>query len=266
MLWRIDVAYNGQGLHGFQSQPDGKTVQDKLENALKIVTRQPVKIIGGSRTDSAVHAEHQVCMFNSDAELDGRKSVRALNALLPEQIRVYKLYQVEDSFHPHLSSQGKIYRYRLWRGFCLDPFSKPYVWEVKPEIDFSLLLESMKKFVGEHDFTSFTNTGSVTKTNVREIREIKVIEKGPLIEIWVDGKGFLKQMVRNLVGTAAEAALGKTTLSIEQTLEAKDRAAGGQTAPGNALCLVRSNFEGDVSTIAEEISRASHGLTSQVLG
>ena len=241
-------------------------IQSKINLKMhSTVTRQKIKITGGSRTDSGVHAEHQVCMFKSEVSLDPKKSVRALNALLPNNIRVFKLAAVDDSFHTHLASVGKIYRYRLWRGFCLDPFAKPLVWEVKPEIDITQLTDSMKVFEGEHDFTSFTNTGSVTKSNIREIREIRVVEKGPLIEIWVDGKGFLKQMVRNLVGTAAGKALGKIDASMEQIISAQDRSAAGQTAPGNGLCLVRSNFQGECYSIDDEIARASKGLTSQVL-
>lgn len=258
--WRLDVAYDGEPFYGFQSQPDGNTVQDHLEKALTTILRKTTKILGGSRTDSGVHAENQVCMFSARPNIDALKAIRALNALLPKEIRVYKISNDVADFHPHGSSCGKIYRYLLWKGFCLDPFASRFVWEVKPDIDVGKLKRCLVEFEGTHDFISMSNTGSSVKTSVRNIVEISVAEKGPLLEIWVHGEGFLKQMVRNIVGTAVGIALGKIDESPSEILAQKSRKAGGETAPAQGLSLVRSIFKGDSVSIASEQEKASLGF------
>jgi tRNA pseudouridine38-40 synthase len=262
--WKLSLAYNGKEFFGFQSQPNGNTVQDHLEKALTTALRSETKVVGGSRTDSGVHAENQVCMFKSDEQLDPRKLIRTLNALLPADIKVYDLSKASEDFHPMGSSKGKIYRYRLWKGFCLDPFAISHVWEVNPDLDIAELENTMREFIGRHDFCSLSNSGSSVKTTVRNVIDIQIVSSGSLIDVWVHGEGFLKQMVRNMVGTAVDITLGKLELSIPSILEAKDRKAAGRTAPGNGLTLVRSNFEGDSESIEDQIDRAKSGFTSAV--
>ena len=261
--WRIDLAYDGRLFSGFQSQPHRNTIQDLLENALRTATRESVRIIGGSRTDAGVSAENQVCAFQTSIGIEPNKLIRSLNALLPDTIKVTSLQHENVEFHPIIDSTGKIYRYRIWRGFCLDPFVLPYVWQVNSELDSSVLNGALQDFVGTHNFEAFSNSGSEVKSFIRKIFEIKVTETGPLLEIWVHGEGFLKQMVRNMVGTAVDISLGKIGFSVKDLIYKKDRKAAGQTAPGYPLCLVKSNFADDDQGIASQIKFASAGLSMQ---
>lgn len=264
-LWRIDLAYDGKKFSGFQSQPCGNTIQDHLESALSIVLHNKTKITGGSRTDAGVHAEHQVCVFRAQNKLNPVTIVRSVNALLPAEIKVVRLLEVDRDFHPHRSSVGKIYRYRLWKGYCLDPFAANFVWEVKSDTDANVLLKHLGEFVGEHDFLAFSNSGSEVKSTIRKLYDVQMFQSGPLIEIWFEGNGFLKQMVRNIVGTVVDLSQQKLKMSVSEIMQSLERSNAGQTAPPRGLSLVRSNFIGDISTLSQERLRAQNGFSSAVL-
>lgn len=263
--WRLDVSYIGETFHGFQSQPDGKTIQDHLEKALSRLLGVFTHVVGGSRTDSGVHAEQQVCIFTTADNIDTSRTLRALNALVPSAIKCYSLKQAEQNFHPHRSSTGKIYRYRIWRGYCLDPFSWPYVWEVQKNFDTDIFKEQIAKFIGTHDFCAFANSGGKVRSTKRTIFEIDTVTQGPLLDVWIHGNGFLKQMVRNMVGTAAAIALGKLSSDVVKIINSQDRRLAGRTAPAKGLCLVRSNFVGHESSVKSEIDLARSAFSRQLL-
>ena len=243
--FRLDLAYRGQGFAGFQSQANGQAVQDHVERALQTMLRHQVRVRGASRTDAGVHASGQVAVFRSHQPWS-RRWLPAVNAILPAGIGVRALSPVDSEFDPIFDARAKAYRYRLWRGRCFDPFFQDFVWPLPYPIDLSLLIKCAEKFPGLHDFASFCNRDSDARTTVREIFETRVHDRGPLIDIWISGNGFLKQMIRIMVGTMVQVAGGRLPRdAISSALKICDRKAAGITAPPQGLTLVQIAFDVD---------------------
>jgi tRNA pseudouridine38-40 synthase len=260
-LYRLDVAYLGTKFPGFQCQAGGSAIQDNIEHALSVFFRERTKIVGASRTDAGVHAEGQVVSFRTEQIFDEHKWLRALNALTDSDIGIRRVARAAPGFHPIYGAKGKAYRYRIWQGNCRSPFMLPFVWEVIPKIDVDLFIRSAALLVGEHDFSSFCNTDSSAKTRIRHIFEIFIDNRGPLLDVWVVGNGFLKQMVRIIVGTLVEQATGIITgESLPQILQAKSRIAAGKTAPARGLTLVEVFYE-EIPPVASLIAKANGGFT-----
>lgn len=237
---RVDLSYNGSDWHGWQSQPSGQTVQDVLESCLKTVTGIDLRVVGASRTDSGVHAMHQVASFLLPTARDLVKLQSSLNALLPSSIAVTAITEIDRTFHPILSSSGKAYRYQIWNSRHRNPFHDPFVWRVAQPVDWIAVSEALQEFVGQHDFSAFCAADSVVTDRSRRIFSIKVIEKDPLYQIWITGDGFLKQMVRAIVGTVIEVGRGaRKVQDVAEILAARDRRRAGVTAPAKGLCLIR---------------------------
>jgi tRNA pseudouridine38-40 synthase len=257
---RIDLAYNGLQYFGFQSQPHGNTIQDLLEAVLFKYFGREVKVTGASRTDTGVSAEHQVVSFFYDESVDLTALVSFLNQKLPTSIRVIRASIPQSGFHPAYSAVGKIYRYRIWKGECHNPFVRDFVWENFRGQELLNLERIMSDFIGRHDFRSFANMGFEYKSTVRRIYDIKVEETSSHIDIWVMGSGFLKQMVRIMVGTVVDKALGRLDESILEIMELRDRKKSGRVAPANGLCLVRILYD-DIPSLAEFIQQYSQQAT-----
>lgn len=260
--FRLVVAYQGTHYQGWQKQAvsDGpSTVQEMLEKAARAVTRQKkVSLHGSGRTDSGVHARGQVAHLRAEVDFPAETLLKAMNAHLPDDIRILSLVECDENFHSQLDVTAKTYRY-----FILNsqgkapvhwPFLRPFTWFVTYPLDLAAMREALKKLEGEHDFKSFQNTGTPVENTVREILEAKLIvhEPGPdsppwmpgptsrtqLLEIRVRGTGFLKQMVRTIVGTIVEVGRGKMSpAELDSILKKKSRAASGMTAPANGLFL-----------------------------
>ncbi len=257
-LYRLDLRYDGAPFQGWQSQPDQSGVQDHLERALKTFLRHDVRVTGASRTDSGVHAEHQVATFQSEVAFEPRRWLKSLNGLLPDSVGVDNLALVAPEFHPILSAKAKAYRYRLWVSELRHPFVAPFVWQMPGALDLGAMREEARAFVGAHDYTSFCAVDSSAKTKLRKVIEVDLHADGPLIEIWVVGEGFLKQMVRSMVGTLVGVGAGRHPRgSVARMLAAKDRTAAGQTAPALGLALVKIFYD-EVAT-AESL-RAGRGM------
>jgi tRNA pseudouridine38-40 synthase len=246
-LYKLEVQYQGSGFSGWQSQPDGSSVQDHIERALAQINAQSLRLTGASRTDAGVHALHQVATFSSEKDLDCRRTLTSLNAVLPRTIGIRSLQEVPQDFHPIYAAKSKIYRYSLWLGRQRNPFLEPYVYEVSEGIDLEAMRAAGKHFVGEHDFTSFCAVDSGAKTRVRNVRGIFFEQNAALINIFVWGDGFLKQMVRSMVGSLVDVGLGKhAPEKIVQILAGRDRSLAGATAPAQGLCLLKIFYENPV--------------------
>lgn len=242
--YRLDLAYRGTAYDGWQSQPSGRTIQDQLENVLAKITRHQVRVVGASRTDTGVHAEHQLAVFDSPQELNTRKLMKSLNALLADDIKVWACREVPGQFHPIRDCSSKLYRYRIWLGAGTSPFVQDYVWGLGEDLEISRLLGAITEFRGTHDFASFCASDSSAKTTVRTIYDIWLVDSSPLIEIYVHGNGFLKQMVRSIVGTLVEVARGRREIQdISAIMIRKDRRAAGMTAPAKGLSLVQIFYQ-----------------------
>ena len=241
--YQLKLSYIGTAYQGWQSQPEGKSIQDIVERGLGIVLGSPVRVISSSRTDSGVHAEEQICAFKAPLGLDLYKLTRSLNGLLPDDISVLGIEAKSLNFNPIFHSIGKVYRYFVWNGPPVPPFLKPYVWVPPKGLDVDRLKSELKSIEGTHDFTSMCASDSSAATRDRKILEVFVNVKGPLIEIWVIGEGFLKQMVRNIVGTAVDISRGKLDATMLEIISQRDRTKGGITAPARGLFLVKVLFE-----------------------
>ncbi len=237
---RLTLAYDGTGFRGWQLQPRDRTVQGELEAAVSRIVTAPVRVHGSGRTDSGVHALGQVCHFDVP---DSRATVpwrRALNSLLPEDISVLSCEIVDSQFHSRYSAVSKTYAYTLWhtRDF-IHPQRRNFVWQCGP-VDVDAMELAAAELLGEHDFSAFQNVGTPVKSTVRTLAQLKRFPGvGEYETVWrFTANGFLKQMVRNIMGCLVEAGRGKVSSeTIRSILDEADRTAAPGTAPAQGLCL-----------------------------
>ena len=242
---KLIVAYDGAQFAGWQSQTHRNTIQDHLERAFERIGGKSVRAHGAGRTDAGVHALAQCAHVDlPDERFPAGRWTEALNALLPPAIRVLRCRYVSNQFHARLSAKGKIYRYRIWSAPVLPPFEYGRAWHIARPLDFEVLKTSAKRFVGTHDFAGFAaHRGKHEKSTIRTIYSVRVGHNGPCMTIDFDGDGFLYKMVRLIVGSLVQCALGK--LCIEDMTA---RLASGQlgparfAAPAEGLLLVRVRY------------------------
>lgn len=245
---KLHLAYDGTGYLGWQKQTkqDGKTIQGELEKALFALTSTEISTMGSGRTDAGVHAKDQVVHFDFDSEkVDRFDWVRGLNRHLPESIRAQKILKTAKTFHAVMDSQSKTYVYSLIDGTTPDPLKTRYALWIGSKLDLEYLNRLSNCLTGEHDFKSFQTAGTPLATTVRTIKEIKWTRTDPdSVEVRISGTGFLKQMVRNLVGTLLHRHWLKeqTTDDILRILAAKNRSKAHGTAPAKGLCLVEVKY------------------------
>lgn len=245
---KLHISYDGTGYLGWQRQTKqkGQTIQGELEKALLALTGAEISTMGSGRTDAGVHAKDQVVHFDFDSEKADRFDwVRGLNRHLPESIRARKLFKVRENFHAVMDSQSKTYVYSLIDGESPDPLKTRYAMWVGSKLDIEYLNRLSKCLIGEHDFKSFQTAGTPLATTVRTITEIKWTRTdSDSVEVRISGTGFLKQMVRNLVGTILHRHWLKeqTEENILAILSAKNRTKAHGTAPAKGLCLVEVKY------------------------
>ena len=241
--YRMTIAYDGSPFCGWQKQANGKSIQGQLEAALtKLFTSnlaQGIRTIGACRTDSGVHAYNQVVMFKSQTRL-ATDTLKRLNCMLSPHISVKSCQPVEDDFHPVRDALGKIYLYRIVQGF--NPFYAPYTWRVLHSLDLSKMRTAASLLLGEHDFTSFCASDSSARTRVRRLHEIEIESQSEQLLFWFNGSGFLKQMVRTIVGTLVMIGGGKD-MAIDKILAGKNRCLAGVTAPAHGLTLMQVYYD-----------------------
>ncbi|QGY39928.1 tRNA pseudouridine(38-40) synthase TruA [Pseudodesulfovibrio cashew] len=242
---KLTLAYDGTDFSGWQLQPYGRTVQGELERALGKILGAPPRVHGSGRTDAGVHALGQAAHFDSPDERADLPWQRALNAILPKDVRVVDCVVTDEDFHARYSATGKTYEYALWhtREFCL-PQRRRFVWNCGP-VDFEAMEAAARVFLGEHDFASFQNVGTPVKSTVRTITGISR-HPGPSGHetVWrFTANGFLKQMVRNLTGCLVAAGRGRLSPDeIRTILESGDRSLAPATAPPQGLTLVSVSY------------------------
>jgi len=242
---KLTIAYDGAPFAGWQSQSHGNTIQDHLERAFERILSEPVRVHGAGRTDAGVHALAQCA--HADVPYDRLSAGRwqeALNALLPPTIRVLRCQFTSDDFHARRSAKGKIYRYRIWLSPVLPPLEHSRVWHVRRPLDLKILKQAGKVFVGTHDFAGFAaNRGKQEKSTIRSIYSVRVRQIGPSLTIEFCGDGFLYKMVRLIVGSLVECALGKVrTQDLAARLNSGKVGATRFAAPAEGLFLVRVRY------------------------
>jgi tRNA pseudouridine38-40 synthase len=239
------VAYDGAPFAGWQSQSHRNTVQDHLERAFERVIGGAARVHGSGRTDAGVHALAQCAHVDlPNRLLPAERWVEALNALLPQAIRLLRCRYVSNDFHARLSAKGKIYRYRIWNASVLPPFEYRRAWHVARPLDLKVLESAAKYFVGTHDFTGFAaNRGRSERSTVRTINSVRVGQNGPCITIEFDGDGFLYKMVRLIVGALVKCAHDKMRIEeISARLKSMELGSPRFAAPAEGLFLVRVRY------------------------
>ena len=245
----LHISYIGTEYCGYQVQPNGVSVQQKLNEAAKQLFGYDCDIVGCSRTDSGVHA-NQFCATVTkkkecflDTSIPASKIAQAMTFWLPEDISVFAAEEVDDNFHPRYDVRYKEYVYKIWNAPIRNPFLNGLAWHSPKKID-NCALEKMREaaahFVGKHDFASFMAADSTVSETVRTVYEAKVERDGNLITFRVSADGFLYNMVRIFTGTLVDVAYGKISPDdIPSIIEARDRRAAGSTAPAHGLYLNR---------------------------
>lgn len=233
------MAYDGTHFSGYQVQPERRTVQGVVEQALrKLHKGMEVKIVASGRTDSGVHARGQVIHFSSDLPIPVDRWPKALNAMLPDDVRICRAEQVADSFHARYDAHRKEYRYRLLTRQEPDIFRRFYTLHVQTPLDTERMQAAGRLLVGTHNFSSFCAADTAVKSKTRTIYRLDIAVHGDETEIRVIGNGFLYQMVRIIVGTLLD--VGNCTFPPEQVaviLAAVDRQMASRTAPACGLTL-----------------------------
>jgi tRNA pseudouridine38-40 synthase len=242
---KLILAYLGQQFCGWQFQPNARTVQGCLEQVVCSLVGHPVRIHGASRTDAGVHALGQVVHFDIAEDKLALPWQRALNAHVPKDMAILDVQQVDHEFHARYTPSLKTYSYTLWleQRYVL-PQRRDLVWPVRP-LDLEAMRVAAGFFVGEHDFGAFQNVGTKVKNSVRTLHEIRLAQgQHPCeITIFFTGNGFLKQMVRNMVGTLVRAGRGVFPPEhVAELLKARDRSLVPETAPAKGLCLERIDY------------------------
>lgn len=240
---RLTVAYDGTNYHGWQIQNNGITIESELNRCLTALLGEKIAVIGASRTDAGVHALGNIAVFDTNSRMPAEKISYALNARLPEDIRIQKSEEVADDWHPRYVQSRKTYEYRIYRGEFAMPVKRLYSLFCYHKLDVDKMREAAKYLEGEHDFKSFCQVGAQVESTIRTIYQVDVREEDSDIVIRVCGNGFLYNMVRIIAGTLMEVGQGKRCPEdMQRILEAADRSAAGPTAPAHALLLYRYDF------------------------
>lgn len=249
----ITLAYDGTDYVGWQRQASGTSIQGLIEDALRELDGRDVTVTGAGRTDAGVHALGQVAAFSLVRTIDTTTLVRALNAHLPQDVRVWSAAEVAETFHPRFDARSKSYRYRLWNGDVVNPFERRYVWHVIGALNVEAMDEAARMLEGTHDFAAFQGTGSDAKTTTRTVFGSRVVRarhpphhtpQTAVVDYEVCGDGFLRHMVRAIVGSLVEVGRGRREPAwIREVLASRSRALAGDTAPPHGLALTAVRYE-----------------------
>ncbi len=246
--FKLVIAYDGTAYAGWQVQKIGTGVQEKIEAALAQLYPSRPRLHSSSRTDTGVHALGLVAHFEvprAEDRVPPRKLVLALNAWLPEDIRVLAVRRARPDFHARFDATGKEYRYFVWNHPAMNPLLRHTAWHVPRKLDLAAMREAARRLCGRHDFRAFTaNPGYPRASTVRTLRRCAIHRRGPLLTFVLEGDGFLYKMCRGLVGTLVQVGLGKfTPAAVSALLAGRDRARAGMTAPARGLVLWKVRYD-----------------------
>lgn len=259
--FKATLEYDGTAYHGWQWQEKRRNLQQTLEEALGKIAGAPVRVAASGRTDAGVHALAQVVSFKLETRHDPATLQRALNAHLPDSLVVKRLREASPEFHAQMSAKRKLYAYFILNDRVPAAFLNRVSWEIHRPLDWKAMKKAFKILEGEHDFKSFQSVGTPVKTTVRKIHKIRVQKVGEglhqlpknhplhflvhpnLYVVTLEANGFLKQMVRNIIGTVVQVGLGRMKPEdIARILKAKDRRKAGMAAPAKGLFLVKVTY------------------------
>ena len=232
------VEYDGTDYAGWQIQKNDITVQQKIEEALLTLNKGHITVTGAGRTDSGVHAKGQCGHFDIDSDIPAEKFTFILNTRLPKDIRIKKTWEVSEDFHSRFSAKGKRYIYRIFNAPYSSALMGRFTMHVPENLDIEKMRQAAQFIVGTHDFKAFCAQGSSVKTTVRTVSKVEVTKENELIEITVEGTGFLYNMVRIIAGTLIEVGKNKKTPEkVKEIIEGKIRKEAGMTADAQGLTM-----------------------------
>lgn len=242
--FKITIEYDGTDYHGWQRQAHDRTIQGEIEKALMTMTGNKVTLTGSGRTDAGVHAFCQVANFHCRTSLDHSVFQKGLNSLLPKDIVITKCEQVSVKFHARYDVKSKSYHYRILNHNLPAAIFRQYAWYIRKRLDLDAMADSLFYIIGTHDFKAFEGTGSPKANTIRSIMhaDLEKMDDGYLV-FKIQGNGFLRFMVRNIVGTLVDVGLGKITPDdFNNILLSKDRNRAGITAPAHGLFLMHVTY------------------------
>jgi tRNA pseudouridine38-40 synthase len=242
--FKLTIEYDGGAFHGWQRQAGDRSVQGELEQAISRMTRQPITLIASGRTDAGVHAAGQVANFICVTHISPEAFEKGLNSMLGEAIVIHRCEIVPDSFHSRYDAVCKTYRYRIRNHRLPRAIGRQYHWHVRAPLDREAMQAASRHLLGRHDFTTFEGAGSPRQHSVREIQRAEwVPARDHCLDFFITANGFLRFMVRNIVGTLVEVGQAKRSSGdIPALLAARDRGLAGPTAPARGLCLMEVEY------------------------
>ncbi len=246
---RLTIEYDGTRFSGWQRQALGeglKTIQEEIEKAGKKLFGKKIKLIGSGRTDSGVHAEGQVANFKIDSNLPLFTIKRGLNNHLPKDIAIISVEDVNLRFHARFDAREKLYRYRIVNRDARSPILQRFATFYSYDLDIDVMRKAARYFLGKKDFKSFQARGKKNKNSVRTVKKLRIVENFPVIDIYIQGDGFLYNMVRNIAGTLVDAGRGRIAPEeVKKILSKRHRSSAGHTAPAKGLCLLKVIYKND---------------------
>lgn len=235
MKYFFRVEYDGSRYGGWQRQPNAVSVQEMLEKAFRTALRAPVTVVGAGRTDAGVHARGQGAHLEIDSPFDTHRCELSINALLPQDIAIYNLQKVDESFHARFSAKSRCYKYYM----CTRkrPLNVQKVWMMYYRIDWDKIRSNLDFLLGTHDFSSFCASGSGTDNNICNVKKAVLDFENGFIVFTIEADRFIYKMVRTVVGTLIEIGRGKINLSLKDIIAGEKRELAGETAPPFGLVL-----------------------------
>ncbi len=246
----IKIEYDGTNFMGWQDQPNQRTVQSEIETALEQISGKLTRIVGSGRTDSGVHALAQVAHFDIERDILPNKIRLALNSLMDSDIVVIQCVEVKDNFHAQHDTKSKTYEYRILNRSSESALRRLRAWHIRSNLNIDLMREASSHLIGKVDFASFCQKKSLMSCNVRTLNILNIEESSDEIILRITADGFLRHMVRNIVGTLVEVGRGERCPgNLPFLIESKDRTLAGPTAPSHGLFLANVDYGRDIFRI-----------------
>jgi len=241
--FKLTVEYDGANYHGWQKQKNSRTIQDEIEKAIFKITRNNVVLTGSGRTDAGVHALNQTANFFCNTNIEAKNLGRAIGSLVPEDIVIKDCVVVDKNFHARYDAKSKVYHYRILNSETPSAICRRYAWFIPKKLDMTAMKAAASHLPGDKDFKAFEASGSSRSSTIRRVNSAKFSKKGNNIVFEIEGEGFLRHMVRNIVGTLVDAGLEKISPDdIKNILASRDRSRAGITAPAHGLFLMHVNY------------------------